>query len=89
MGATVYVGHVKFFRVRLLALSTEEINQLVEGYEKQSNSIREEAMRLAWHMRGSISYEHALMLSSAERELIGKIIKDNFETVKKTGLPYF
>jgi hypothetical protein len=51
--------------------------------------MKEEAMRLAWHMRGSISYEHALMLSVKEREIISKIIKENFETVKKTGLPYF
>jgi hypothetical protein len=72
-----------------LTLDNDEIEKLVESYEKQSNATREEALRLAWHMRGSVSYEHALMLSAEERDMIGKIIKDNFETVKKTGLPYF
>ena len=72
-----------------MTLETDEIEQLVESYEKQCDQIRDEALRLAWHMRGSVSYEHALMLSYTERQMIGKIIKENFETVKKTGLPYF
>ena len=89
MGATVYTGYVKFFRLKLLTLNNDEVEKLVESYEKQSDALRDEALRLAWHMRGSVSYEHALMLSSTERNMIGKIIKENFETVKKTGLPYF
>lgn len=40
-------------------------------------------------MRGGITYEEAMNLSYAERTVIGDIIKDNLETVKKTGLPYF
>lgn len=40
-------------------------------------------------MRGSISYDEAMQLSFAEREEIGKLINDNLETTKKTGLPYF
>lgn len=40
-------------------------------------------------MRGGLSYEHALMLSFQERESLSKLVKDNMETTKKTGLPYF
>jgi hypothetical protein len=40
-------------------------------------------------MRGGISYTEALHLSQGERGAIGKIIKDNLETTKKSGLPYF
>lgn len=40
-------------------------------------------------MRGGISYEQAMNLSHEERSLIGEIIKENMETTKKTGLPYF
>jgi hypothetical protein len=29
------------------------------------------------------------MLSSEERGIIGEIIKDNLETTKKSGLPFF
>lgn len=40
-------------------------------------------------MRGSISYEDAVMLSFEDREVISKIIKDNLETTEKTRLPFF
>jgi hypothetical protein len=40
-------------------------------------------------MRGGLSYTEALHLSQDERSSIGKIIKDNLETTKKSGLPYF
>ena len=39
-------------------------------------------------MRG-MNYWDALMLGSEERSLIGEIIKDNLETTKKSGLPFF
>jgi hypothetical protein len=40
-------------------------------------------------MRGGISYGELMMMSSKEREIIGKIIKDNIETAKKSGMPFF
>ena len=70
-------------------MSAEDIEALVESYEKQCNQIKEDAMRLAWYMRGSLSYDEALMLCADERDIVNKIVKDNFETVKKTGLPFF
>jgi len=40
-------------------------------------------------MRGGISYDDAMALSSQEREIIGNIIKKNMETTKESGLPFF
>lgn len=40
-------------------------------------------------MRGGLTYEEACHLSPDERISITEIIKDNMETTKKTGLPYF
>lgn len=40
-------------------------------------------------MRGGITYEEAMNLSYIEREIISEIIKENLDTTKKTGLPYF
>jgi hypothetical protein len=57
--------------------------------EKESNSIRQEALQLSWYMRGGLSYDQALQLSVAERKLIGDLIKGNLETTKKSGLPFF
>jgi len=57
--------------------------------EKETGSIRQEALKMTWFMRGGLNYEQAMQLGSAERELINKIIKDNLETTKKSGLPFF
>jgi len=70
-------------------LDSEQISKLVDNMEGESRQIKDEALRISWNMRGGMSYEHALMLSYHERESIGKLIKDNLETTKKTGLPYF
>lgn len=57
--------------------------------EKESNEIRQEAIKMTWYMRGGITYDQALQLSVAERKIIGELIKENLETTKKSGLPFF
>jgi len=57
--------------------------------EKESNSIRQEALQLCWYMRGGLSYDCALQLSVEERKIINEIVKGNLETTKKSGLPFF
>lgn len=57
--------------------------------EKESNAIRQEALKLAWFMRGGITYDQILQLSWSERNMINDIVKDNLETTKKSGLPFF
>jgi hypothetical protein len=57
--------------------------------DKEINDIRLEALRLSWYMRGGLTYDQALLLSIEERKLISQIIKDNMETTKKSGLPFF
>ena len=57
--------------------------------ERECNDISQEALQMSWYMRGGLSYDHALQLSVGERKLINKLIKDNLETTKKSGLPFF
>jgi len=40
-------------------------------------------------MRGSISFNEAHYLSPDEREIIANLVKDNLETTKKSGMPFF
>jgi hypothetical protein len=40
-------------------------------------------------MRGGVTYEEAMQMSQQEREIINDIVKDNMETTKKSGLPFF
>jgi hypothetical protein len=39
-------------------------------------------------MRG-LSYDEGMNLSHEDRQIIGEIIKENLETTKKTGQPFF
>jgi hypothetical protein len=72
-----------------LTLTNDQIVGLIEGYEKESKALRDEAIRISWYMRGGIGYDDAMMLSSEEREIIGKLIKENLEVTKKSGIPFF
>ena len=69
-----------------------QVNQYTfpsDAMEKESDSIRQEALKMSWYMRGGLSYDHALQLSVSERRAINEIIKENLDTTKKTGLPFF
>jgi hypothetical protein len=72
-----------------LTLDSEGIERLLNQYEKEARAIKEESLRLVWFMRGGLSYNDSMLLSEQEREIIGKIIEDNMETTKKSGLPFF
>ena len=62
---------------------------MIDQFEEDANSIRQEAIKMTWYMRGGLSYNDALNLSVAERKMIGGLIKENLETTKKSGLPFF
>ena len=70
-------------------MSPEDMVAYFKQLENQSKALKEEALRLCWYMRGGLSYEESMMLSLDERKLIGKIVKDNLETSKKSGMPFF
>lgn len=44
---------------------------------------------MCWYMRGSLSVEQAVQLDHESRVIIGEIIKENLETTKESGLPFF
>ena len=72
-----------------MTLDNSEIVEYVEGYEKEITSLRTNALKITWYMRGGVSYEDVMMLSSSERDIINALIKENLETTKKSGLPFF
>jgi hypothetical protein len=57
--------------------------------EKEVKIIKTNALRTVWYMRGGISYAESMNLTADERDIIDDIIKENFETTKKSGLPFF
>ncbi len=40
-------------------------------------------------MRGGVTYDEATAMSPSERQIIGNLVKENLETTKKTGQPFF
>jgi hypothetical protein len=70
-------------------LDSEKINLMVDQMEKECNDIRQEALKLTWYMRGGLNYDQALQLSLGERTIISNLVKENLETTKKSGLPFF
>lgn len=62
---------------------------MVEAMEKETHNIRLDVMKLCWYMRGGITYNEAMQMSQAERNIVSEIIKENLETTKKSGLPFF
>jgi hypothetical protein len=65
-----------------------EILQEAKRLDNEARDIKKDVLKMCWYMRG-LSYSEAMNLSWEEREIVGEIIKDNLETTKKTGLPFF
>jgi hypothetical protein len=65
-----------------------EILLLSAEMDKEAKAIKKDVLKLCWYMRG-LSYAEVMNMSWEEREIVGEIIKENLETTKKTGLPFF
>jgi hypothetical protein len=72
-----------------LKLSNEEIVELIDRFDKDSKALKRDLLTMCWFMRGGITYDDAMILSFQERQVINDIIKDNLETTKESGLPFF
>ena len=84
-----YIGHVKFFRSRLLVLDSDGISKMIDAMEKETQNIRLDVLKLCWYMRGGVTYDEAMQMSQTDHSLINDIVKENLETTKKSGLPFF
>lgn len=70
-----------------MTLTLDEIDQEVKKLERESKALKHELFKMAWFMRGSLSIEQAYMLDQEDREIISKIILENIENSKTTGMP--
>jgi len=57
--------------------------------EKETQDIRLDVLKLCWYMRGGVTYDEAMQMGQTDRNLINNIVKENLETTKKSGLPFF
>ena len=69
--------------------SDQEIQELIKGMDREVKDIKEDLFSLSWYMRGGITFSELYNMGIQEREIIGKIIKENLETTRRTGLPFY
>lgn len=77
------------FRNRIMPMNEQEILRYFRTLGNEGKQLRDEAIKIVWFMRGGVSLEEAMNLSTRDREIINKNIKDNLQTTKDTGLPFF
>jgi len=65
-----------------------EILEYSNQLDKETRAIKKEVLSICWYMRG-LSYSEGINLSNDERDIVAEIIKENLETTKKSGLPFF
>jgi hypothetical protein len=70
-------------------VSHDDINTIVENMDQEAAAIKQNCLKLSWYMRGGITYDQTMMLSPDERRMISELAKENIETTKKSGLPWF
>ena len=70
-------------------MTLPEIEAEVKKLDDESKALKKDLYKLAWFMRGSVSIEEAWTMDWSDREIISQIIKENLETTKESGLPFF
>jgi len=62
-----------------LSLSSEEIPKFLDEMAIDSRAITKEVAEICFYMNGSITWDQAWNLTSKQKTIIRKIIKDNME----------
>ena len=66
-----------------------EIESEIARMENESKALKKEIFKMAWYMRGGLSFTEAYMLDSQDREIIATIIEENLELTKSSQMPFF
>ena len=70
-------------------MENSEIISHLKDFESQAKNLKLEIMKICWFMRGGMSWTEALNLSPDERAIAAQLVKENMETTKKSGQPFF
>jgi hypothetical protein len=70
-------------------MTSAEVEAEVKKLDNESKALRKSIYKLAWYMRGSVTIEQAFTMDVQDIEIISEIIKENLETTKESGLPFF
>jgi len=70
-------------------MGDSEIISHLKDFESQAKNLKLEVMKICWFMRGGMSWTEVLNLSPDERAISAQLVKENMETTKKSGQPFF
>ena len=57
--------------------------------DNEIKNFKGELYKMAWFMRGGVTLDELFGTSHEDREVMGGIVKDNLDTAKKTGQPFW
>jgi len=57
--------------------------------DREIDEIKNEIIKICWYMRGGVTKSEAWDLDMSDKKIIGALIKENLDTTKKSGLPFF
>ena len=70
-------------------MNPDQVQKLIEDMDAEVTEIKKSSLSFAWYMRGGVSYEDALNMSTVERNAMSELINNNLEVTKKSQLPFF
>lgn len=70
-------------------MTIPEVEEFLLRMENESKALKQELFKLCWYMRGGLSFTEAYMLCAEDREIIFKIVEENLELTKTSGMPFF
>ena len=70
-------------------MGDSDIIAYLKDFDSQVKNLKLELMKVCWFMRGGMSWSEALVLSPDERTIVSQLVKENMETTKKSGQPFF
>ena len=70
-------------------MGDSEIVAYLKDFDSQVKNLKLEIMKICWFLRGGMSWNEALVLSPDERAIVSQLVKENMETTKKSGQPFF
>ena len=70
-------------------MDNSDIVSYLKDFDNETKNLKLELMKICWFMRGGMSWQEALSLSPDERTIVSQLVKDNMDTTKKTGQPFF
>ena len=70
-------------------MGDSDIVKHLKDFDSEIKNLKLELMKVCWFMRGGITWQESLHLSREEREIVAQLVKENMETTKKTGQPFF